>query len=305
MNEKAQPEGCREASARFPGPRGQAGPPVVGLPRVPKGDVPELPSVGVSSSLRGELRELTQMEELEVLEQTQSLSIDAGIDAADVRPCVAALFYEGALKGTGRERLCFTLALELKVAGVALGRLGELLREWNERVVPPLMGSELNHIMRQMERPSYEERHRCDHIQLAGLCIGHAICPWLKIRKSGVNPALRKLSGAAAFVTSDWPAYIPPPCVSVYVALLRMRIHKRYEPGKPFGFNFAQLEFHAGVSRSSIRRHLENLKNVGLIEKLEIGTKWGSEKKLRTNVILATPIANPQTLGLRPLRLRE
>lgn len=274
------------------------------LPRVSKHDVPEMPSVGGFPPLPGELRQLTQREELEVLEQTQSLSSEAGIDAAGVRPCVARLFYEGALKGTGREPLGFSLALELKVAGVGSDRLEELLRRWNGRVYPPLLNSELSHIIRSVERPSYEKAHRCDHGHLAGLCIGEEICPWLRIRKGGTSPSTKKASGLAAFVSLDWPAYIAPPCVSVYLALLRIRIHQGYEPGKPFGFNFSQLEYHSGVSRSGLRGCLERLQDVGLIEKVEFGTPWGSKLKHRTNVIFATPIPDPRALGLRPLRVR-
>lgn len=285
--------------------RDKTGPPVVGMQGMPTKEMPEVSTMGGISTLSTELRQLTQKEELEALEQSQSLSLEAGVHAEDVRPCVARLFYEGAYKGTGREPFGFALALELKVAGVALGQLKELLRRWNGRVYPPLLHSEINKIMRQMERHSYEERHRCDHGRLAGLCIGEAICPWLKIRKSGVNPALRKASGAAVFASLDWPAYIPPPCVSIYQALLRMRIHRGYEPGKPFGFNFSQLELHSSVGRGSIRRHLQKLHDIGLIESLEIGTPWGSERKLRTNVILAAPIPDPRALDLRPLRLRE
>ncbi len=238
---------------------------------------------------------------LEALELTKRFADDTGINIADSRPCMARMFYEGMAGGcTGRKPDAFKIALELNIAGLAPDTILGHLEAYGERCSPPLAQKDYAAILRSLESDRYKERYACHKLQAH--CIGD-MCPVKG--KSGAILDLRRQSGFTAFGRSGWVGYLSGSAVKVFMALIDLRVKKSCEPDGFFIFCFGELELSSGVSRSALTKTLEDLQKIGLIDKLKIGSKWNSEKRLQTEVRLASPIPNPTKMGLKPLRSKE
>lgn len=238
---------------------------------------------------------------LEALELTKRFADDTGINVADSRPCVASLYFEGvAGGGCGRKPGAFIIALELSVAGLPLDTILEYLEAYGERCSPPLGKKDYAAVLRSLETDRYEKRYSCHKLQ--AYCMGD-VCP--VEGKSGVILAQRRQSGFTAFGAYGWVGYLSGGAPSVFMALIDLRVKKRCEPDGFFIFYFGELELSSGVSRSALKRNLEKLQEVGLIDKLKIGSEWGSEKRRQTEVRLASPIPDPTKMGLMPLRFKN
>ncbi len=238
---------------------------------------------------------------LEGLEYAQRFANETGIDATDSRPCIARLFYEGMPeKSLGRKPGAFIIALELKVAGLPVVAISKQLEAFGGRCSPPLRKNILANVLRGVEKDIYEKRYSCD--KLEAFCIGD-MCPFKG--KGGLNLSEGQKSSFTAFGALGWVAYLSGSAVKVFMTLINLRVKKGRDPDAMFTFDFGQLEASSGVSRSGLRKHLEKLRDVGLIEHLKIGTTWNSGTRLQTEVRLASPIPSPTKMGLVPLRAQD
>jgi len=277
--------------------------PVEEMPDLSKTDMQELSRIQKMDSLYGGLDQCNvsgAVEEIEALEYANSFAERFDVEHEDVRPCIASIFYQGVT--TERNPYAFVLALEMHCIGCSENKLHEMLRDFNSHLSRRLRENEIHGILRRVTSDRYDKPYGCKHYRLSYFCIGD-ICPWKKAR--GLNGKIIQKSVLSAFIKLGWTSYISDPYLTqIYIGLQRLRMLKGYAPGAIFSFKYERLERESGIRRRNLTSKLADLLELGLISDLEIGSKWGEEKK-RTKLRIVHPVPDPKRLKLKPVFLRK
>ncbi len=275
------------------------------VPELPENRLSNMPGIWATNSVPAKLVKpsLSIRDEVKTLEETKIFADKTSVDINESRPCIANLFYNGITAGSiGRKPSAFVLALELSVLELSSSEIRSHLISFNERCFPPITTGEIESILRSISKETYNKRYSC--LKMQAFCIGKDICPWLKMNGKASRSLCQK-SGPNAFMMLGWCAFLPGATTKIYLTLLKMRIQRGLPPDKSFSFYFAQLEYASGVSRSKLRNYLERLKAIGLITDLVIGLGWNSKVRQRTKLKLVSPIPDPKTLDIKPLKIRN
>lgn len=221
------------------------------------------------------------LEEAEGLEASQEVANLWKVSA--VRICIALAFLQGASKGEGRQQWLHLFGVEMDDLGLPLDRIKSLLREWNTRVFPPLPVSEIQKVIRRLERPG-KWPYSCKHPKLAAYCIGEA-CPHRSTK------GLWRLSNVSAngLTQSGWLPLLNGSEVRVWLGLYRLARLKGRGPNARIPFCFRELERHSGVKRGHLREVLLRLKDSGLISEVVFSEKKGDPSFFRFPPRLPAP----------------
>lgn len=216
--------------------------------------------------------------EVEALEASRTVADAWGVQA--VRPCVSLIFLQGASKGEGRQPLAHLLGVEMNDLGLPAEMIELLLREWNDRVSPPLPIAEVRKVVRRFDRPGTWP-YSCKHSALAVYCIGES-CPYRS------SKGLWRLSDVSAngLTCSDWLPLLNGSEVRVWLGLYRLAHLKGRGPRASIPFTFRELEQHSGVGRGHFRETLERLNHKGLIAELYVSNEKGSHSTFKFPPVL-------------------
>ena len=225
--------------------------------------------------------------DIEGLEISQAVSAAWEVDSGSVKTCVAEIYFKGASKGEGRQQLAHLLALEMKVNhGLDNKQIDALLREWNMRVSPPLPQSELDKIVRRLDKPGIWA-YSCKHPLLRAYCIGE-ICT------HATNKGRWKASRVSAngLTSSGWLPQLSGAQVRVFLGLYRLARLKGRGPRQSIPFTFGELERVCGVSRGHVLASLEHLLHIGLLADFKPSQARGKVSSFRFPAELPDPTNN-------------
>lgn len=205
--------------------------------------------------------------EVEALAAAKTVADTWGVAA--VRPCVAQIFFQGASRGDGRQPLAHLLGVEMFTLGLPNERTGDLLREWNLRVAPPLPEGEIRKVLRRLERPGCWS-YSCKNPKLAVFCIGED-CP------HGSNNARWEGSEVTpnGLTASGWIAELSAVEVKVFLGLYRLARLKGRGPAGKVPFCFRELERVCGVNRRYHRDILNRLQSKTLLAEVHVSDTRG------------------------------
>lgn len=252
-----------------------------------------LPRVQETHSLHGSLeRGIGSIPELEALGFAKNFEREFELEPENVRPCIATIYYQGV--DSRRDDYGFIIGCELNHLGIRDKFIREALINFNTRLSKRLSNSEISKLVRNTTSGRYNA-YKCTRPELDYFCIREA-CPWRKCRSSNAN----KGPITSTFFSLGWPRFLDDLYASfIYLGLHQLRQLLTLPPDKAFLFNYRQLQDLTSVRHQRFSKRLEKLHDFGLIEELEIGSKYGTKRK-KTKVKLKWPIPDPRLGHVEP-----
>ena len=180
----------------------------------------------------------------------------------DIKPCIAAMLENSYCRGDTPDRntAALIIACELKRIGLNESEVEYRIQEWNQRNRPPLRLSEY----RKAVKSAFSDRYNygCYNHHFENTCIGRDNCPFFNHVLSQ-----RKTYNNRIFFRYRWPEILSNSAKDIYfLALVELERLKRVGPGGRIYSSHRQIAKLAGLSRRIIKKGLEELHSIGLID---------------------------------------
>lgn len=239
---------------------------------------------------------------LQALEAVRLVAPEFGLDASDLKPCVAYLL-DGNLGGAGRHDAAFVLGLELRRMGLNEHEMEQPVRQWARGLDYGEREAVRNARDAYKKRgdgtyryfpPGLKKGPRATSV-LGAICTDVGCpeqCPPLATLRRG-----SKQESFQRFDQLGWPAVLKRArlrsAVDVYWALCELELVRGFSCGNRLYVSYEQLEEKADVSKSTVRRSLMKLGEYGLVAFTPGLGRSGPRNRWASEVSRVVPIPSP------------
>jgi hypothetical protein len=159
-----------------------------------------------------------------------------------------------------RSEACLIIASELRRMGKDKEMALNITRDWNKRNINLLKDSEIRSANSTAYRRNYN--YSCHNQKIKEFCIGEEFCTFSNYVKSDKKP-----TSNSSFFDFGWQKILSNAAKDVYyLGLIQLEIRKGVGFGGLIIANQTEIGRYAGITPKSVRKALQELQRIGLIE---------------------------------------